>query len=102
MRGDSNPHMHELETSVIEVGQYLERLAKIDEPITYADMIRKFPDFPLREFASRFAKSLPSIVSSAISTQNRLYKELHLCDGPMTSATSRADRVRSHGTEVAC
>jgi len=30
------------------------------------------------------------------------HEELHICDGPMTKATSRAHKVSLHGTEVAC
>jgi hypothetical protein len=33
-----------LQTTIIEVGQYVEKQAKIGEPITYSDVIRKFPD----------------------------------------------------------
>jgi hypothetical protein len=53
MRGDGNPHEDTLQTSIIEVGQYLEKQAKIGEPITYTDVIRKFPDLPLLTAAWR-------------------------------------------------
>lgn len=33
-------------TTIKEVGQYLEQQAKLGSPITYSDVIRKFPDLP--------------------------------------------------------
>jgi hypothetical protein len=36
-----------VETSIKEVGQYLEEQAKLGTPITYTDVIRRFPDLPM-------------------------------------------------------
>ena len=35
-----------METTIRDVGQYLEGQAKLGQPITYTDVIRKFPDLP--------------------------------------------------------
>jgi hypothetical protein len=35
-----------METTIKDVGQFLEQQAKLGTPITYTDVIRKFPDLP--------------------------------------------------------
>jgi hypothetical protein len=35
-----------LNTTIKEIGQFLEEQAKVGRPITYTDVIRKFPDLP--------------------------------------------------------
>ena len=45
-RRDGNPHEDTMQTTIIEVGQHLEKQAKIGRPITYTDVVRKFPDLP--------------------------------------------------------
>jgi hypothetical protein len=35
-----------VETTIKQVGQYLEEQAKLGEPITYSQVIKRFPDLP--------------------------------------------------------
>jgi hypothetical protein len=42
----SNGVNDRVETTIKEVGQFLEQQAKLGSPITYGDVIRKFPDLP--------------------------------------------------------
>jgi hypothetical protein len=35
-----------VETTIKDVGQFLEQQAKLGAPITYGDLIRRFPDLP--------------------------------------------------------
>jgi len=59
-------------------------------------------EYVLAILAGDKAKTFCVVLSADLTSKTGSHEELHIYDEPMTKATSRAHKVLSHGTDVAC
>ena len=55
-----------MNTNIKDIGQYLEAKAKVGTPITYGQIIKRFPDLPPLAHAGRATHSAPFLANSTV------------------------------------